>query len=171
MLQIFFGVHDEMLLRAEPFVDIPAGVTDSVQLNVELDDIWSEMDKVFVLFSGGDLPAPRPVVLEDGHCLIPELALQGESFTFGLVGHRDNRVAVVTNGIHTDLAGGSVEEVEQVLISVDLLMWLWQWYESGDGGNGGSGAAPSIVIEEASSEITAIARSLANPNAIVFWGT
>jgi len=171
MLQIFFGVHDDMLLREDPFVDIPAGVNEVVELNVELDHAWSELDKVFVLFSGGDLPAPRPVMLEDGCCLIPEPALQGESFTFSLVGQNGSHAAITTNGIFTDLAEGSVEEAEQVLISVDLLMWLWQWYESGDADGNGNGGASGVVIEEASDEVAAVARSQADPNMIVFWGT
>ncbi|MCL2606625.1 MAG: hypothetical protein FWD93_05030 [Coriobacteriia bacterium] len=130
MKQIHFEAMGELLISGEPlegnFLE-----AESLELVVKLDDSWQSADKVLALFNGGGLPASRPVELQGDTCLIPKAALAGDWFTFVLVGQSGGRTTAITNGLNVSLSSGNVEEAEFAPVSVDLLVWLWEQYESG----------------------------------------
>jgi len=193
MKQIHFEAMGELLVLSEVF---EGGLQEpeSLELRVELDEVWESVDRVFVLFSGGSLPIPRPVELVGGVCLVPEAVLGAESFVVALIGQSDGRTVVTTNGMRVDMAAGSAAELGFVPASVDVLAWLWTWYESGTGESGGAGmqgpAGPvgpagaagqrgadgvpgrdgtSVEVILANNEAAALALSQANPNNVYFW--
>jgi len=165
MKLLHFEVKGE-LLSSTGFFEGELFESEGLELAVDLDDGWQGAGRVFALFSGGELPAPRPVELVDGACVVPEAVLKGEQFVVALIGQDGGHVAMTTNGVSIDMLGGSATELEFTPISVDLLVWLWDWYESDDGGGAGT---TGVEIVQASNEAAALSLSQANPSNIYFW--
>jgi len=130
MNHIQFETIEESLVLCESSEGL-ALEAESLTLSVSLDDSWQSMDKVFVLLSGEGLPAPRPVELVDGACLIPEVVLQNGWFVVALVGQSGGRTVMTTNGLSVDMPNGSAVEVDFAPASIDLLAWMWSWSENG----------------------------------------
>ncbi|MCL2605852.1 MAG: hypothetical protein FWD93_01040 [Coriobacteriia bacterium] len=176
MAQIYFDVQGESLFQGEPTVEISQDM-ELEKLVIRTDEAWHGTDKMLMLFSGGNLPMPRPVELEDGKCVIPDAILGEDSFTFSLIGQSSGRIVMATNGVRVDFVAGSVDEADPVQVSIDLLEWLWEQHENGDmggivGPRGPAGPAgtdgASITVVEAANVVQAQTLSAANPNTIYF---
>ncbi|MCL2403022.1 MAG: hypothetical protein FWC86_02125 [Coriobacteriia bacterium] len=131
MLQVHFEAQGQALLKPEAAIDFSAD--EKVEIVLELDDNWEGTDKIFVLFTGAELPAPRPVELVQGRCVIPADMLDGEHFAFNLIGQYSGKTTISTNSLEIDLVSNAITELDFRPVSVDLLMWLWTLYTSENG--------------------------------------
>ncbi|MCL2437799.1 MAG: hypothetical protein FWE48_02635 [Coriobacteriia bacterium] len=164
MKQAFFEAQGEALFQSGPFIDFTEG--EVAGLTFTFGDDWEITDEALVLFAGGDLPAPRPVKLEDGRCAIPEAALAGECFTFTLIGRMDGRTVTSTNSIEVNFTNNTATEVSFAPVSVDLLIWLWEVYSAEGGSAGGVGDGKLTLSPTAG--IPSVAVQQANPN-VLYW--